>query len=174
MGTMLPSAGGTYEYLKVAVESLGKTGDVICFLYCWCFVVADPMGAALHALTFTSYFLGLVYGTCTPPHLATALVTVAVIVPLLLEKFSFSGRTTPRGVVEAFAVAMFNGAGSTPICCMAEEMSDPCRTIPRALLGGLFLVTAVHVFTNMAYFVVLDPGSLTATEATAATFTRLT
>ncbi|XP_050024759.2 b(0,+)-type amino acid transporter 1-like [Dermacentor andersoni] len=95
-------------------------------------------------------------------------------VPLLLEKFSFSGRTTPRGVVEAFAVAMFNGAGSTPICCMAEEMSDPCRTIPRALLGGLFLVTAVHVFTNMAYFVVLDPGSLTATEATAATFTRLT
>ncbi|XP_070383006.1 b(0,+)-type amino acid transporter 1-like [Dermacentor albipictus] len=216
MGTMLPSAGGPYEYLKVAVESLGKTGDVICFLYCWCFVVADPMGAALHALTFTSYLLGLVYGTCTPPHLVTALVTIAAIelaavvnvfslrmsmklqnyifilklgvliaiigtgivwafqVPRLLEKFSFSGRTTPRGVVEAFAVAMFNGAGSTPICCMAEEMSDPCRTIPRALLGGLFLVTGLHVFTNMAYFVVLDPGSLNATVATAATFTRLT
>ncbi|XP_049511612.1 b(0,+)-type amino acid transporter 1-like [Dermacentor silvarum] len=216
MGTMLPSAGGAYEYLKVAVESLGKTGDAICFVYSWCFILVDPIGAALHALTFTSYFLGLVYGSCPPPQSVTALVSIAAIelsavvnifslrtsmklqnyifivklcvliaiigtgivwafqAPLLLGKFSFSGQTTPRGVVEAFSVAMFNGAGSTPICCMAEEMSDPCRTIPRALLGGLFLVTALHVLTNMAYFVVLDPACMTATEATAATFARLT
>nr|XP_037272588.1 b(0,+)-type amino acid transporter 1-like [Rhipicephalus microplus] len=216
LGTMLPSAGGPYEYLKVAVESLGRTGDVICFLYSWCFLMADPMGATLHALTFTSYFLELVYGTCVPPSSATALVTILVIelsaavnifslrasmklqdylfivrlgvllaiiatgfiwafrVPLAFDKFSFNGRTTPRGAVEAFAVAMFTGAGSTPIACMAEEMSDPCRTIPRALLGGLSLITALHVLTNMAYFIVLDPGRLTETEATAAAFARAT
>lgn len=41
--------------------------------------MADPMGATLHALTFTSYFLELVYGTCVPPPSATALVTILVI-----------------------------------------------------------------------------------------------
>ncbi|KAL1437517.1 hypothetical protein MTO96_048898 [Rhipicephalus appendiculatus] len=216
LGTVLPSAGGPYEYLKVAVESLGRTGDVLCFLYSWCFLLADPMGATLHALTFTSYFLELVYGSCAPPGYTTALVTILVLemsaavnifslrasmklqnylfivklgvllaiiatgfvwafqVPLVFDKFSFNGRTTPKGAVEAFAVAMFTGAGSTPIACMAEEMSDPGRTIPRALLGGLFLITALHVFTNMAYFVVLDPGCLTETGATAATFARAT
>ncbi|KAH6924941.1 hypothetical protein HPB50_026662 [Hyalomma asiaticum] len=109
LGTVLPSAGGPYEYLKVAVESTGRTGDVLCFLYSWCFLIADPMGATLHALTFTSYLLELVYGSCAPPRSATVLVTFVVIV-LRLPAWR-------------------------------KRCPTPCRTIPRALLGGLFLVT---------------------------------
>ncbi|XP_075529942.1 Y+L amino acid transporter 2-like [Dermacentor variabilis] len=60
------------------------------------------------------------------------------------------------------------------VACMAEEMSDPSRTIPRSLIGGLFLVTVLLVFTNMAYFVVLDLDGVMASEATAVTFARAT
>ncbi|KAH7939708.1 hypothetical protein HPB52_016261 [Rhipicephalus sanguineus] len=55
---------------------------------------------------------------------------------------------------------------------MAEEMSNPSRTIPRSLLGGIFLVTTLLVLTNAAYFSVLDLQELTESEATAVIFAR--
>ncbi|XP_037563071.2 Y+L amino acid transporter 2 [Dermacentor silvarum] len=58
------------------------------------------------------------------------------------------------------------------VACMAEEMSDPSRIIPRSLLGGILLVTTLIVLTNAAYFSVLDLYSVTASEATAVTFAR--
>ncbi|KAK8787204.1 hypothetical protein V5799_023018 [Amblyomma americanum] len=149
-------------------------GDMICSLYAWCFLLAEPMGTTLHALTFTSYCLSVVYGSFTPPYVVTILVTVAVIAPFPFDRFSFKSDTTPGRALQALSVAMFTGAGSTPICCMAEEMSNPGRIIPRSLLGGLFLVISLHVLTNMAYFIVLDPQRLTSSEATAFTFARPT
>ncbi|XP_070383382.1 b(0,+)-type amino acid transporter 1-like isoform X2 [Dermacentor albipictus] len=216
LGTMLPSAGGPYEFVSVGAKSLGKLGDVLPFLFAWSFVLLDPAAVAIHGLAFTSYALSLVYGSCTPPHAVTALLTVVVIElsaavnsfslktsmkvqnvlfvvkiaillaiivtgaicslrePALLTKFSFNGHTTPGKLVEAFAVASFTGAGSAMVACMAEEMSDPSRTIPRSLLGGLFLVTVLLVLTNVAYFVVLDLDSVMASEATAVAFARAT
>ncbi|KAH6931164.1 hypothetical protein HPB50_022595 [Hyalomma asiaticum] len=55
---------------------------------------------------------------------------------------------------------------------MAEEISDPSRTIPRSLVGGTVFVVVLVVLTNAAYFLVLDADSIAATEATATTFSR--
>nr|XP_050052466.2 Y+L amino acid transporter 2-like [Dermacentor andersoni] len=195
---------------------MGRAGDVLSFLYAWSFLLLDPTIVAILGLTFTTYALIFAYGTCTPPHAVTALVTVVVIEfaaavntfslktsmkiqnaffvikisillaiivtgivwcfrePALLNKFTFDGPTTPAKVVESFAVAMFTGSGSSMLACMAEEMSDPSRIIPRSLLGGLLLVTTLLVLTNAAYFSVLDLHSVTASEATAFTFARTT
>lgn len=94
--------------------------------------------------------------------------------PVLLDNFSFRGQTTPTKVVEAFGVAILAGTGGAMICCMAEEMSEPVRTIPKALFGGLCLVTSLHVFTNVAYFLALDRDDWTSSDATAVTFARRT
>ncbi|XP_077530943.1 b(0,+)-type amino acid transporter 1-like [Haemaphysalis longicornis] len=216
LGIMLPAAGGLYEYVSVCVKSMGRTGDVLSFLFVWLFIVADCMGATLHGFTFTSYALSAIYGTCKPPRLVTALLTVAVIElaavvntlslktsmkiqniffvikiavliaiivtgvvwcirdPILLGNFSFRGNTTTTKVVEAFGVALLAGSGGAMICCMAEEMLEPTRTIPRALLGGLTLVTSLHVFTNFAYFLALDRDDFASSDATAVTFARRT
>ncbi|KAL1437516.1 hypothetical protein MTO96_048897 [Rhipicephalus appendiculatus] len=171
---MLPSAGGPYEFVSVAAQSMGRVGDVVSFLFAWSFMLLDSSAVAIHALTFTSYALSVVYNACTPPYVVTALVTVGVTEPALLNKFTFDGSTTPVKVVESFAVAMFSCSGSTMIACMAEEMSDPSRIIPRSLLGGVSLVTTLLVFTNAAYFSVLDLQVLTESEATAVTFARAT
>ncbi|XP_077494554.1 b(0,+)-type amino acid transporter 1-like [Amblyomma americanum] len=215
LGTMLPSAGGPYEYVSVGFESMGRTGDILSFLFAWSFLLADPTIVALHGLTFSRYALGAVYDTCTPPHEVTVLVAVIVIAlsavvntfslktsmkiqnvllvvklglllaivstgivwcvrtPTLLNKVSFKGHTTPGRVVEAFAVAIFAMAGSFMIACMAEEMSSPSRILPRSLLGGLLLMTALLVLTNFAYFVVLDHDAAISSEATAMTFGRV-
>ncbi|KAL1475848.1 hypothetical protein MTO96_036973 [Rhipicephalus appendiculatus] len=92
--------------------------------------------------------------------------------PVLLNRLSMNGHTTPGNLVAAFAIALFPGAGSATIAFMAEEMSDPSRTIPRSLVGGTIFVVGLVVLTNAAFFVVLDAGSIVATEATATTFSR--
>ncbi|XP_077494556.1 large neutral amino acids transporter small subunit 1-like isoform X2 [Amblyomma americanum] len=92
--------------------------------------------------------------------------------PTVLNKFSFDTNRPSGKLLEAFVVASFTGSGSAMICCMTEEMSNPARIIPWSLMGGLFLVTGLHVLTNVAYFAVLDPQSLAAAEATAVTFAR--
>ncbi|XP_049512223.1 b(0,+)-type amino acid transporter 1-like [Dermacentor silvarum] len=94
--------------------------------------------------------------------------------PYLLRKFTFGTNASPGNILQAFTVAMYTGSGSTMISCMAEEMSEPSRIIPRSLLGGVFLVTALHILTNGAYFVVLDHKSFTASKATAVTFGSVT
>ncbi|XP_037581569.2 large neutral amino acids transporter small subunit 2-like [Dermacentor silvarum] len=79
LGTMLPSAGGPHEYLRVGMESLGRTGDFLSFLCAWSFLVVDPIAVTIQGLTFTAYALSLPYGTCSPPHAVTILVTVIVV-----------------------------------------------------------------------------------------------
>ncbi|XP_070383156.1 b(0,+)-type amino acid transporter 1-like isoform X2 [Dermacentor albipictus] len=216
LGTMLPSAGGPHEYLRVGLQFMGRTGDFLSFLCAWGFLVVDPIAVTVQGLTFTAYALSLPYGNCTPPHAVTILVTVVIIelaavvntfslktsmkvqnvlfmvklgvlfaiiatgmvwcirAPYLLRKFTFATNASPGSVLQAFVVAMYTSAGSSMISCMAEEMSKPSRIIPRSLLGGIFVVTALQILTNAAYFVVLDHKSFTASTATAVTFGRVT
>ncbi|XP_075530588.1 b(0,+)-type amino acid transporter 1-like isoform X2 [Dermacentor variabilis] len=94
--------------------------------------------------------------------------------PYLLRKFTFATNASPGSVLQAFIVAMYTSSGSAMISCMAEEMSKPSRIIPRSLLGGIFVVTALQILTNAAYFVVLDHKSFTASKATAVTFGSVT
>ncbi|XP_050024758.2 b(0,+)-type amino acid transporter 1-like [Dermacentor andersoni] len=94
--------------------------------------------------------------------------------PYLLRKFTFTTNASIGSVLQAFIVAMYTGSGSGMISCMAEEMSKPSRIIPRSLLGGIFVVTALQILTNAAYFVVLDHKSFTASKATAVTFGSVT
>ncbi|XP_075535396.1 b(0,+)-type amino acid transporter 1-like isoform X2 [Dermacentor variabilis] len=95
LGTMLPSAGGPYEFVSVAAQTMGRAGDVLSFLYAWSFLLFDPTIVAILGLTFTTYALSFAYGTCTPPHAVTALVTV-VVIELAAAVNTFSLKTSMK------------------------------------------------------------------------------
>ncbi|KAH8032340.1 hypothetical protein HPB51_024117 [Rhipicephalus microplus] len=180
---MLPFAGGPYEFVSVAAESMGRAGDILSFLFIWVFVLLDPAAVAIHALTFTSYALSGVYGTCRPPYAVTALVTVGVIeLAAVVNTLSLKASMKLQNMLFIIKIAIllaiiFTGIawcfrGNSMVACMAEEMTDPSRTIPRSLLGGTLLVTTLMVLTNVAYFSVLDLQALAESEATAVIFAR--
>ena len=49
----------------------------------------------------------------------------------------------------------------------AEEMKDPQKNLPRALLIGIPLVMVCYLLTNLAYFTVLNTTELTSSLAVA-------
>lgn len=67
---------------------------------------------------------------------------------------------TPLVLMTAIAVAMVGSVFSSDawnnITFAAAEVKDPNRTIPRALIYGVVLVTALYILTNLA-FVMLMP-----------------
>ncbi len=50
----------------------------------------------------------------------------------------------------------------------AGEIRDPGRTLPRSLLIGTLLTTMIYLFANVAYYAVLTPDAIRATDRVAA------
>jgi len=77
----------------------------------------------------------------------------------------------------AFGVAligvMFTYEGAAAFCALSGEVRDPARNLPRVLLFGVSLVTALYLLVNAAYLYVLpldamrNPTSLVAADAMA-------
>ena len=69
----------------------------------------------------------------------------------------------------AFALSMitilFAYDGWTDSTYVAGEVRDPQRVMPIAILGGTWLVIAVYVLTNFAYYHVLTPNEVAGYEA---------
>jgi basic amino acid/polyamine antiporter, APA family len=69
-------------------------------------------------------------------------------------------------LASAFALAMisilFAYDGWTDSTYVAGEVRDPRRVMPIAIVGGTWLVIAVYVVTNLAYFHVLSPSEVAA------------
>ena len=71
------------------------------------------------------------------------------------------GRLMEMGPSIFAALWAFNGWSN--LSFMAEEMADPQRQMPRALLGGMVIVVAVYLLCNVCYLSVLpafEPGEL--------------
>jgi APA family basic amino acid/polyamine antiporter len=64
--------------------------------------------------------------------------------------------------------AMFAYGGWQNLNYVAEEVKDPQRNLPRAILIGVFCVIAVYVSANFAYVHVLGAPALAATQTPAA------
>ena len=64
--------------------------------------------------------------------------------------------------------AMFSYGGWQNLTYVAEEVKEPQRNLPRAILIGVFCVIAVYVSANVAYVHVLGAPDLAATKTPAA------
>ncbi|MFZ4984316.1 MAG: APC family permease [Blastocatellia bacterium] len=91
---------------------------------------------------------GLVSGPPVPPHLAGGGLVSAFFAGLVPVMFSYGGWQN--------------------LSFVAEEVRDPLRNLPRAILIGVLCVIVVYVGANIAYLHVLSAPALAATETPAA------
>lgn len=81
---------------------------------------------------------------------------------------------TPHGFLLALVAGLFAFGGWHLVTYTAEETVEPERTIPRALVAGILIVTAVYVALNAVYFYVLPLDRvMTSTRVAADAATRL-
>lgn len=65
------------------------------------------------------------------------------------------------GIVTATAGIFVAFAGVTKVAAVAEEVKDPGRVIPAAMIGSVFIVTTMYVLTVYVAYGVLDVETLT-------------
>jgi APA family basic amino acid/polyamine antiporter len=74
----------------------------------------------------------------------------------------------PAAIGAALVPVLFTYGGWQQTNFIAEEMVDPERDLPRALLLGVAVVVATYLLANLAYLQVLGPAGLAASTAPAA------
>ncbi|XP_061601114.1 b(0,+)-type amino acid transporter 1 [Cololabis saira] len=84
---------------------------------------------------------------------------------------SFEGSTTSVG---AIGLALYNGLwaydGWNQLNFITEELKNPYRNLPLAILIGIPLVTVCYVMVNIAYFTAMTTTDLLLSPAVAVTF----
>lgn len=161
-----PSSGGTYVYGR---ERLGPWWG---FTAGWGFIVGKTASCAAMALTFATY---VAPGAARPVAAAavvalvavnlrgvtrTALVTkillavVLVVLSLVIALSLVEGPQRDEGtvgtvgaldVLQAAGLFFFAFAGYARIATLGEEVRDPKRTIPRAILGALACALLIYL-----------------------------
>ena len=80
-----------------------------------------------------------------------------------------------QGGMAGFGAAMLGAMwaynGWNEVTYVAEEVRDPRRNLPLAILGGLGIIAALYIFVNAAYCRVLTPGEIAALPPSAAVAT---
>ena len=95
-----------------------------------------------------------------------ALPTTAAALPLMSMAMLFALVTAVRSILAAY------DGWYAPIY-MAEENTDPTRTLPRAIIGGAALVAVLYLLINLAYLRVLPLSVLAASQLPAADAARV-
>jgi APA family basic amino acid/polyamine antiporter len=69
-----------------------------------------------------------------------------------------SARSGATGFGAAIVGALWSYNGWATVSFVAEEVRDPGRTLPRALLGGSILIIGLYLLINAGYFYALSPA----------------
>ena len=197
LGTSMPQAGGTYNYISKAYGpgigfSMGITD----------FFISQSGSISALAVGFTTYFSLLVPLTeWQIKGMAIAIIVVLSLVNMMgvkkggnLQSIFMIAKLVPIGIIivcglvmgkmnnpmdivpgegmnplSAFALAIvaalwaFDGWSSVYI--VSEELKNPKRDLPRAVIIGVLGVTIVYVLFNLALLKVLPIDEFVATEA---------
>lgn len=186
LAAMFPNAGAEYDYTRRVAP------EWVAFLIGWVMILALVIAAAAVSLGFASYLryfvdvpqrvgawglLGFVAvvalaGIEQSARLTVALsvvqvgglaVIIAIGLPRLGDHSLVEGAST-AGVVTAAALVFFAFVGFDEVITLAEETTNPARTVPRALLLALAVSTALYVAVAIAGVSVLGPVALADSE----------
>jgi basic amino acid/polyamine antiporter, APA family len=182
-----PTSGGTYVYGR---EQLGEWPG---FLAGWGFVTGKTASCAAMALTFGSYVspqyavpvavaaVVALTGVNLLGITRTALLT-RILLCVVLATLSFvavaaavgphpgagtagsAGMASLGGVLPAAGLMFFAFAGYARIATLGEEVKDPSRAIPRAILAALAGAFAIYLTLSLLLLNHLPGGQLAATR----------
>ena len=76
------------------------------------------------------------------------------------------------GFFAALVAALWAYDGWNNVSMIASEVQNPQRNLPRALIGGVLLVIAIYLLTNLAYFYVLPCRDVASSDRVAADMMR--
>lgn len=188
LAALYPESGGTYVYGR---ERLGPFWG---YLAGWGFVVGKTASCAAMALTVGHYaapryanliaigtvaaLTGLNYmGVQKSAILTRAIVGfVAVVLGTVVvaglvgggsakgELFSFRG-TSVAGILQGAAFLFFAFAGYARMATLGEEVRDPARNIPRAILISLGIALGVYAAVALALLSVLGAAGTASSSA---------
>jgi basic amino acid/polyamine antiporter, APA family len=122
--------------------------------------------SAAIGLTLMILIAGCFFATPAPGPTAPPLATTAAALPLMSMAMVFAVVPALRAVLTAY------DGWYAPIY-MAEENTNPARTLPRAIIGGTLLVVALYLVINVAFLRVLPLPVLAASELPAADAARI-
>lgn len=189
LAAIYPASGGTYVYGR---ERLGRFWG---FLAGWGFVVGKVASCAAMALTFGHYaapavarplaiaavvalvavnYLGVgKTASVTRVIVAFVLASLAVVVAATLGGGAADAeRLTPvfgdggvYGILQAGGIFFFAFAGYARIATLGEEVRDPERVIPRAILLALGITLLVYVTVAVAALAGAGPEELAHADA---------
>jgi len=183
-----PVSGGSYAYGRAELN------DWWGFLAGWCFVVGKTASCAAMALTFGAYTapglerplaVAAVVALCTinlagitRTALATKILVALVLAALaLVITAGLTSAAGPSAVLGGFAPAGWHGvlqsagliffafAGYARIATMGEEVRDPRRTIPRAIVAALTATVLIYAVLAVVVLRVLGPDNAAASSA---------
>jgi len=135
---------------------------------------------AVVALTAVNY-IGVKQGSLVQTTLT--ILKIGAVIAIILVAFSFgttpppeptsgfpgaTGSLTARTFALGLVAGLFAFGGWHMVTYAAEETTNPERTIPRALVVGVLIVTGCYVALNAAYFHVLSPGAIARSTRVAA------
>lgn len=183
-----PESGGTY------VHGRERLGPFWGYLAGWGFVVGKLASCAAMALTFATYaapeharalavaavlLLTAVnyFGIKKTAALTHAIVVVVLIsLGVVLAGVFFGGQADvsrlsldftagPYPVLQAAGLWFFAFAGYARLATLGEEVTDPARTIPRAIPLALGITLLLYITVAVAALLALDPEALGAAPA---------
>jgi basic amino acid/polyamine antiporter, APA family len=178
-----PTSGGTYVYGR---EELGPWWG---FVAGWSFVIGKTASCAAMALTFAYYVAPSGWERPVAALAVAALATVnvlgvtrtallaRVIVVLVLAALATATVSMPHsasidlqlpvgpyGVLQSAGLLFFAFAGYARIATMGEEVRDPARSIPRAIVIALAITVVVYGIVGVGLLGALGPAGLAASS----------
>ncbi|MGI8415564.1 MAG: APC family permease [Nakamurella sp.] len=190
LAAQYPTSGGTYVYGRERLGQwpgflagwgflIGKTASCAAMALTFA-AYAAPAGwekpvavAAILALAAVNYF-----GVSRTAGLTRIIVVVVLISLALVVVAGLTGTGTRHtdlrigifdhgwyGILQSAGLLFFAFAGYARIATMGEEVKDPARTIPKAILTALALTLIVYVLIAVTVLLVLGPAQLASSAA---------
>jgi basic amino acid/polyamine antiporter, APA family len=193
LAAVYPTSGGTYIYGRERLGPwwgfaagwgflIGKTASCAAMaLTVAAYALPGPWWAqrivavaAVIVLTALNYrgitktaTLARILVACTLVALAAVVIGIAIGGAQLsnLSGADAWSSTTPYGVLQSAGLLFFAFAGYARIATMGEEVRDPARTIPKAILLALAVAVLVYLIVGVAALLAAGPERLARTAA---------
>lgn len=185
-----PTSGGVYAYGRAELGPwwgflagwgfvIGKTASCAAMALTFAAYVAPP-GWERPVAALAAIALGTVnlFGITRTAQVARALVTIVLIVLAVVAVAGFSAPSAPAafriedavgsgplGILQAAGLLFFAFAGYARIATLGEEVRDPARTIPRAIVLAFSGALVVYAVIGIVALRALGPDGLAAATA---------